>query len=82
MSNLLTRNRFLRGTLRLHERGADQDPAAVSDEDLMRLVADGDGEAFDELYVRYRDRLRKLNLRERQRLHWEKRQIIRNQRMV
>jgi len=60
VSNLLTRNRFPRRTHSLERNGNDGQPPEMTDEQLMRLVADGDDEAFDQVYLRYKARLRKF----------------------
>jgi len=60
VSNLLTRNRFLRRTRTLERNGSDGQPPEMTDEQLMRLVADGDDEAFDQVYLRYKARLHKF----------------------
>jgi RNA polymerase sigma-70 factor (ECF subfamily) len=40
--------------------GEDHEPEAISDEQLVRLVASGDEEAFDQVYLRYKAKLRKF----------------------
>jgi RNA polymerase sigma-70 factor (ECF subfamily) len=40
--------------------GEDQEPEAISDEELIQLVASGDEEAFDQVYLRYKAKLRKF----------------------
>lgn len=60
MSRLLTRNRIRKRGIAVTLGQEEQRPEELSDQDLMRLVASGDDEAFDQVYQRYKPKLRKF----------------------
>ena len=60
MPNLLMSRQSRKRYLTLGREAGDEKPDELTDEQLMRLAAAGDQEAFDQLYLRYKPRLLKF----------------------